>query len=57
MTRGFIFWIIMLLWVLFWLVGYTDYGTRAYYHSGFNAVTFTLFVLLGWQCYGPPVKG
>jgi len=57
MTRGFIFWLIMILWLLLWIVGFTDYGARPYYHSGFNAVTFTLFALLGWQVFGSAVKG
>jgi hypothetical protein len=56
MQRGLIFWVIMLVWVVFFVAvsfGYGGtYGPRA---SG--AVELILFVLLGWQVYGPPIRG
>ena len=56
MTRGLIFWIILLVWAVFFLAvsfGYVGpYGAR-----GSAIIDFILFVLLGWQVYGPPVKG
>jgi hypothetical protein len=56
MTRGLIFWIIMLVWVVFFVgisMGFGGvYGARA---SGL--VEMILFVLLGWQVYGPPIHG
>lgn len=55
MTRGLIFWILMLIWFVFALAvfgGYGGvYGVRA---SAF--LEFILFLLLGWQVYGPPIR-
>lgn len=57
MTRGLAFWILMLLWLV----------TSLAFHFGLfvwpgaalvNAGTlFILFALLGWQVFGPPLKG
>jgi hypothetical protein len=62
MTRGLIFWVLMLIWFVFALVlnfgggsalgGATHYGTVAN-----SFLEFVLFLLLGWQVYGPPVHG
>lgn len=55
MTRGLIFWILMLIWLVFSLAafgGYAGvYGVRA---GAF--LEFVLFALLGWQVFGTPVK-
>jgi hypothetical protein len=61
MTRGLIFWVLMLIWFVFALV--INFGgpmMGGYAHGGEIANTFLffiLFVLLGWQVYGPPVHG
>lgn len=54
MSRGLVFWIIMLIWLILGIFGI--------YSSGFHAVTvggtlleFVLFGLLGWQTFGPAV--
>ena len=56
MSRGLIFWVIMLVWLVFFLAIFAGflgpYGAR-----GSAALDFILFLLLGWQVYGPPVKG
>lgn len=61
MTRGLIFWVLMLIWFVFGLVIAFSPGTLGgYAHIGSGANTlllFILFVLLGWQVYGPPVRG
>jgi hypothetical protein len=61
MTRGLIFWVLMLIWFVFALV--INFGAGAlggYAHVGAMAdsfLFFILFLLLGWQVYGPPVHG
>ena len=61
MTRGLIFWVLMLIWFVFALVlnfGSASFG--GYAHAGTIAnsfLEFILFLLLGWQVYGPPVHG
>ncbi len=57
MSKGLLFWILMLLAVVVWGVGvfggpyYAHYGT---YGTGF--LSFSLFAILGWTVYGPPVR-
>jgi hypothetical protein len=55
MTLGLVFWILMLVWFVFGLL--THFGVVAgVYAFGANAVLlFILFLLLGWQVFGPPV--
>lgn len=61
MTRGLIFWVLMLIWFVFALVlnfGGVTLGGYAHAGEGVNTfLLFILFVLLGWQVYGPPVHG
>lgn len=59
MTRAFLFWIIMLLWLLFGLYWHWPIGPggAAYGPIGLNLLAFVLFALLGWQVFGSPVKG
>lgn len=62
MSRGLIFWVLMLIWFVFGLLvnfggpnvlgGYTHVSAVADQVLG-----FVLFLLLGWQVYGPPVHG
>jgi hypothetical protein len=61
MTRGLIFWVLMLIWFVFGMLvavapgvlgGYTHIGI-----FGNTILLFILFLLLGWQVYGPPVRG
>jgi hypothetical protein len=61
MTRGLIFWVLMLIWFVFALVinlapmALEGYGRGAGLADQF--LFFILFLLLGWQVYGPPVRG
>lgn len=61
MTRGLIFWVLMLIWFVFGLlIAFAPSTLGSYAHVGSGANTlllFILFVLLGWQVYGPPVRG
>lgn len=56
MTRGLIFWVIMLIMLIlaicwhFALLG-------AYGPIGMGVVVYILLVLLGWQVFGPPIRG
>jgi hypothetical protein len=55
MTLGLAFWIIMLVWLVFGLL--THLGYAAGYGATVNVVLlFVLFVLLGWQVFGPPLR-
>ncbi len=56
MSVGFVFWLIMLLWLVFgffvfWPVGYSNYA------FGGNILLFILLFLLGWKVFGFPIHG
>ena len=56
MTRGLIFWVLMLIWFVFSLAVFGGYA--GHYSPGASSLLeFVLFLLLGWQVYGPPVRG
>jgi hypothetical protein len=57
MSRGLIFWILMLIWFVFALV--IGFGVVRFAWSGTanDFLLFVLFLLLGWQVYGPPIRG
>jgi hypothetical protein len=56
MTRGLVFWIIMLVWLVFGVAWHFSLvGT--YGPIGFVLLFFILFALLGWQVFGPPIHG
>jgi hypothetical protein len=59
MSIGFIFWLIMLIWLLFalawnfnWSAGVTTYGP-----FGNSLLLFILFALLGWRVFGAAIHG
>lgn len=55
MTRGLIFWVLMLIWLVFGFIVWGGYlGHYGIY--GDRLLEFILFLLLGWQTYGPPVR-
>jgi predicted membrane channel-forming protein YqfA (hemolysin III family) len=55
MTRGLIYWVIMLLWLLSLVGAHFALFPAAAIVS--TVILFVLFVLLGWQVFGPPVRG
>lgn len=55
MTRGMLFWILMILWAISVLFGARVLGEYALYAT--NGLLLILFGLLGWSVYGAPVKG
>lgn len=59
MSRGLIFWVMMLIWLVFGIINIAGVA-GAYSHMvlvGGSFFEFVLFLLLGWQVYGPPVRG
>jgi len=52
MNKETIFWIVMLFWVL--ACGWDFYQTKK--PSFPNIVAFILFLVLGWQVFGQPIK-
>lgn len=55
MTRGLLFWIIMIFWALSVFFGANIFGANALYVS--TGLLLVLFTLLGWDVYGAPIKG
>jgi hypothetical protein len=57
MTRGLIFWVLMLIWLVFGILGHFALVTGAIVVLGNALLLFILFSLLGWQVFGPPIRG
>jgi hypothetical protein len=61
MTIGFIFWLLMILWILFgFYVNWPDGGVWTRQHAGpigGNLLLFVLLFLLGWAVFGFVVQG
>jgi hypothetical protein len=55
MSRGLIFWVLMLVWFVLALAVFGGFGGQ-YGGAGSRLLDFILFLLLGWQVYGPPVR-
>lgn len=56
MSRGLIFWILMLLWLLA-ILGALWWPMHAnHIHAGGSVLLFLLLGLLGWDTYGPAVR-
>ena len=58
MSLQLLFWILMLLWLVFgFWAGYTPGQPYPPFKAwGGNLLLFLLFVVLGWQVFGAPVK-
>lgn len=56
MTKAFVFWLLMLLWLIFGFYFFWPVG-GAYWSLGVPLLVFVLFAILGWHVFGPPVKG
>ncbi len=54
MTRGLLFWILMILWALSVFFGVDVFGRNALYVS--TGLLLVLFALLGWKVFGAPIK-
>jgi hypothetical protein len=55
MTLGLCFWIIMLIWFVFGLALHFGFVAGAYALGG-TLMIFVLFLLLGWQVFGAPLR-
>lgn len=58
MSIGFVFWLLMLLWLIFGFVWYWPRGTPpspAYPAIGGHVLIFLLFLLLGLAVFGFPI--
>jgi len=52
MPMGILFWVLMILWLVFGFFSGTGWA-----FWGGQALTFVLFALLGWKCFGNPIQG
>ena len=57
MTRGLIFWVLMLVWLVFGIVWHFGVVGAPYGILGGVLLLFILFALLGWQVFGAPIRG
>jgi hypothetical protein len=55
MTLGLAYWVLMLIWLVFGLLSHFGMVGAAV-GAGANVILlFILFMLLGWQVFGPPL--
>jgi hypothetical protein len=57
MTAGFVFWLLMLLWVIFWGVRSVHPTALGGFAWGGDVLMFILFFLIGWHVFGWPIHG
>lgn len=58
MTIGFIFWLLMILWLVFGIWSFrAGVAAPAYPFVGGSAFMFVLLFLLGWKVFGWPIAG
>ena len=55
MTLGLCYWVLMLIWLVFGLLTHFGMVAGTYAISGNAVLLFVLFLLLGWQVFGPPL--
>jgi hypothetical protein len=56
MGLGLAYWILMLIWLVFGLLTHFGYVGGPYAFGTSTLLLFVLFVLLGWQTFGPPLR-
>lgn len=57
MTKGLIFWVLMLLWLVYGVYwGRADWAARNFAPLGGSLLLFILLLLLGWATFGAPVR-
>jgi hypothetical protein len=54
MTLGLAYWVLMLIWLVFGLLVHFNV-VSGYAVLGNSVLLFILFLLLGWQVFGPPL--
>ena len=55
MTLGLCYWILMLIWLVFGVLVHFAFVVGTYTVVGNSVLLFILFLLLGWQVFGPPL--
>ena len=55
MTLGLCYWILMLIWLVFGILVHFSVVAGTYTVLGNAILLFILFLLLGWQVFGPPI--
>jgi hypothetical protein len=55
MTLGLCFWVLMLIWFVFGVLVHFSVVAAGYTMLGNSVLLFVLFLLLGWQTFGPPL--
>lgn len=53
LSFGFIFWLLMLLWLVFGIWSWWSPWPHSFWVNG--AFLFILFMLLGWKVFGAPI--
>jgi hypothetical protein len=56
MALGLCFWVIMLIWFLFGLAVHFAVVAGTYTFVGNSLLLFVLFLILGWQVFGAPIR-
>lgn len=56
MSRGFVFWLLMLIVLVLGLYGHLGGSNLNYAGAGMTLLELILFGLLGWKVFGPAVK-
>jgi hypothetical protein len=56
MALGLAFWVIMLVWAVFGLLVHFAVVAGAYTFVGNSVLLFVLFLILGWQVFGAPIR-
>ena len=58
MSKGLMFWILMLLWLVVWGVGTWGGPYYGHYSTAVSGLLlFVLFAVLGWTVFGPAIRG
>lgn len=55
MTKEFLFWILMLIWLVFGGLGFRS-PDQTWYRGGWAGMTFLIIAILGWAVFGPPIR-
>lgn len=61
MSRGLLYWVLMLLWVVLsfwgWWPAGAPYTPASFAPLGLSLLLFALLLLVGWELFGAPVRG
>jgi len=56
-TIGFLFWLLMVIWLVFGAVWAWPREAARRWEFGGSVLTWVLFALLGWAAFGFPIRG